>query len=314
MNPGNDDIDALLSAGAPRPEPPADVRARVQAHVDAAWQARNRRRRQGYLALAAGVLIAASAVLLLPTQQAGFDLQVASAEALWLDGRKVRTGPLHVPDKGTLVADGTSTLRLPSGAEMRLRGGGTRVHWRTADTLDLEAGEVFVRSNGGKLALHTPFATFRNTGTVFRVAVQTDHALLAMREGAVQVESVHGSTTARARQSTGDVVVVDRHRVHTTPAALDAPGWSWSADQPTGYAQAVVGDVLAAVARDLHKPLLFASPEAARRASEATVTGDLSGASATSALAIALGIAGLEQDSERQDAIVVRLSGGEARD
>ncbi len=314
MIPDNDDIDALLSASAPRPEPPPEVRARVRAHVDAAWQTRNRRRRQGYLALAASVLLAASALLFIPGQQAAFELQVATADALWLDGHKVQTGTLHIPGDGTLVADGTSTLRLPGGAQMRLRGGGTRVHWRSADALDLEAGEVFVRSNGGKLAVHTPFATFRNTGTVFRVAVEANQAVLAMREGEVEVQSPHGATTARARQSTGDVVVVDRHRVQTTPASLDAPGWAWSTDTPTGYPQGVVSEVLAAVANDLHKPLLFDSPEAARRAREATVSGDLSGASAESALTIALGIAGLEQDAQRQDAIVVRLSGGETRD
>ncbi len=314
MNPEKDDIDALLSASAPRPEPPEDVRARVQTHVDAVWQARKRRRRQGYMALAAGVLLGVAAVLFIPEQQAGFDLQVTSADTLWLNGHKVQPGTVHVPANGTLVADGTSILRLPGGAEMRLRSGGTRVHWRTADALDLDAGEVFVRSNGGKLALHTPFATFRNTGTVFRVAVESDQALLAMREGEVQVESPHGSTTARARQSTGDVVVVDRHRVQTTPASLDAPGWAWSADAPAGYPQGVVSEVLAAIAQDLHKPLLFASPEAARRAREARVSGDLSGTTATSALTIALGIAGLEQDTERQDAIVVRLSRAEARD
>ncbi len=54
MNPGNDDIDALLSASAPRPEPPADVRARVQAHVDAAanWNISNLQPQPGRLATA----------------------------------------------------------------------------------------------------------------------------------------------------------------------------------------------------------------------------------------------------------------------
>ncbi len=300
------DLQSLLRRHEPRREPPDEVRARVLAAVENEWRRHKRRRWRLPLALAATLMLAVAAGLLVTLRVEPVEVYVAESHGLWIDGALHRGGSIVVPPRARLTVDGPTRLVTDQGLELRLRED-TRLTWLRPATLQLEAGSLYVATGGRTgLEVRTPMGVVRDIGTTFLVTLEGETLEVALREGAAAVATAHGTYTARSLgDHRGEVVTVSAERIIARPEPAAASRWAWTHRAHPGYRERRLVPLLRAVARDLGKPLEFATPEVEAWASQVRLEGDLEDVGPEQALEVVLATTALARLHPEVERLVV---------
>jgi ferric-dicitrate binding protein FerR (iron transport regulator) len=286
-------VESLLEQASPRPEPPADVRARVLAAVEREWRLHKRRRWTLPAALAAAVLAAVTAVLMIGGA-APTELRITQTTGVWVEGVHHLQGGAEISlgHGADLEAEGPTRLVMARDVEIRLRGG-TRLTWRGPGAVTLERGSIYVDTRGeSSLQVHTTLGVVTDVGTRFMVTLRDGGMEVALREGSAAIDTERGTYMARAGDRAGDVVVVSRERIVTQPEPASASRWQWIHEVHPGYARREILPLLGDIADDLGLGLEFESPAVQAAALQGTLEGDLSGLDPEQALEVVLATSG----------------------
>ena len=288
-------IAALLQKIGPRPQPPADITASIQANVKAVWreevvrhQARRQvRRKVVSFALAASVLVSIGASWLLTTPRQTFAFgavaQVVNrVEYVDVDGewRNLGMRPLSQSTELRTGSAGALRLQLSDGMEIRV-GANTRLALLDAGALTLHAGVIYVDSNDRRgvdnsLRVSTPFGEAEDIGTQFAVQVAPSGWQVQVREGLV-----HMSGDGLQQQvNAGDRVEVDENNdVTVSQVNADDASWSWIAAVSPEFLIEGAGlqTYLDWLSRETGKTVVFASAKASESASGTILHGSIDG-------------------------------------
>lgn len=284
------DLERLLGAAGARVQPSARAMAEARAAVEAEWRAtvaaRRSRRRTMTWAAAAGIAVAAVAVWIArPLVGPGDgpvaamarvvgDVQQDSGDGRWVPlsatdsiaaGSRLRTG-----------ADGRAALRLSDGVELRLDSG-TVIAFEDASHARLGDGAVYVDAGVGSdsgspgFSLETPAGNVRHLGTQYEARIADGALRVAIREGRVEIDARGG----KLRGDAGEQLVLQQGRVVRSQLAPTADEWHWVATitPPFEVEGRSVDAFLAWVARETGRAIVYATPEAARRAREVALRG-----------------------------------------
>ena len=284
------DVAALLRAAGARPSASAQAMAEVRSAVEAEWHAtvaaRQRRRQYVSWAAAASVAVAAFGVwlarpLLQPEQAvvASLTRVVGGVEQNRGDGRWTPLAPTASIDSGTQLrtsAGGRAALALNSGVELRLDSR-TLIAFDDESHATLAKGAVYVDSGstpgqpGPEFTLETPAGSVTHLGTQYEARIDDGNLRVGVREGRVQLSSSSGDVVGTA----GESLVVQGDRVTRERRAPTAAEWNWvaSVTPPFSIEGRSVEAFLVWAARETGRTIVYASPEAARRARRVTLRG-----------------------------------------
>jgi ferric-dicitrate binding protein FerR (iron transport regulator) len=295
----DDPLARILADAGPRTSPPAGIEAGVREAVHQAWlqelsQRRRRERRRRWLA-AAGVLIAAGAVLALglkmrtPAADAGIFLASRGAVDITAKGRHaIATGGSALPagtrirtgtDGGALLAMGGASLRVGADSELSLT---------DRNRLELRRGRIFldfgVQADGRQdLLLQTPLGRVEHLGTQYQARLEAGQMRVMVREGRVRITTADGEQLLGASEA-ADVDAAGRTHVHAAPAS--GPAWTWVSDLHPDFPidGVTLADFLEWYGRETGRPVQYASA-AVRAAAQATrLSGSIAGLSPPDAL------------------------------
>jgi ferric-dicitrate binding protein FerR (iron transport regulator) len=301
-----DPIESLLERAAPRPEPPAAVRARVLAAVEGEWRRQKRRRWRLPVGLAAALALAVVA-LLLAGREPNIPVHVSHTGGAWVDGRLLASGGADLLLEPGAVLEARAPTRLTAGArtEIRLRAG-TRLAWLAAEHVALEQGTIYVDTHGrGQLRVRTEFGEVRDVGTRFMVTLRDGGMEVALREGAAAIDTEHGRYTARARAQRGEVVLVRGDGVVAQLEPASAERWSWIHQVHPGYSSREILPLLRQISEDLGVALEFRSPAVEAAALQGRLEGDISGLEPAQALEVVLATSGFAVERPAPDRLVI---------
>jgi FecR protein len=278
MSEPSDPLDGLLGGLKPRRSPPAQAQARAYATLKTAWQAQRRPTWQRYGGVAVAATVTAFAVNLWMMNPAAEDVCFGVAS-----GANLSVGEAHVSTAGdefcvspdtVLRAEKTSRFQSADGVEYRLREG-SEISWQSADRVSLSNGALYVATHGkGSLVIITPFGEIADIGTVFTTEVNTDHMVVALREGSVQIDTPRGRHVSVAHDLVGERVTVDAERVVAAPYSGVDASLEWIFAAHPGYPSARPDRVLEQIAGDLGLALTYASPDMEARLAGDSVEGE----------------------------------------
>ncbi|MDJ0909545.1 MAG: FecR family protein [Woeseiaceae bacterium] len=199
-------LERLLEEASPRPAPSAEAVARARLAVHDEWQQlvrhRTRRRRVGFLAAAATVVLAVAIgmnTVFVPRPAA---VEVATVDratgAVYILGEESileRTEGLTSFTTGQTIFTGDSAivgLRWGEGGSLRVNER-TEISFVSPERVELESGQVYfdsVSPSGEEVALTigTPHGDVRHLGTQFLVTVDQETLIVRVREGRVDVD------------------------------------------------------------------------------------------------------------------------------
>lgn len=155
--------------------------------------------------------------------------------------------------------EGKASLRLPHGANVRLRAG-TRLRLASASSLELERGGLYVDTESGPgwprsdqtIEVRTAVGTARDIGTQFSVRLVDSGSqamVVRVREGAILTEQQGRTYLTRAGQ---ELVLSGDGTSESRAAAGSGPEWSWLLEVTPGFEieGRRLGDFLAWVGRE----------------------------------------------------------------
>lgn len=258
-----DSLEALFAGVSPRPAPPEAARLKAQAAAREAFESLKRRRRQR---LGAGLALAASAVIawFLTTTQllpaAPFEVELAAATGLMIDGRPVSADARRLEVTPGARMETSQPVRLALGRSTDLRiDGRSSVVWQGADRLELIQGAVYVDTGDrDDMTVVTNRGTVTDIGTRFLVSLEGDTLEVAMRDGRTVVDSTFGRFEADAADGHGDVLRISDRDVSSTVEPTSEDRWEWIHAVPRGYDSDRVAIVLQQIADDLGLVLDYA--------------------------------------------------------
>jgi len=297
----------LLGRAGRRPEPPADVRARVLAAAEAEWNARKRRRRWPLLAVAAGVAAMVVAGMLVRIGATTFDVRLAETDALLVDARHYEQGgaTLELAPGTAMSAGSAARLVSAAGADVRLRAG-TELTWEAADRIALTDGAVYVDTHGRSgFRVETPAGVVEDVGTRFMVTVADDTVEVAMRQGLTRIDTPHGRFTAGVDDGGGDVLRIDPQGAVAREEPLSGARWEWIHEVHPGYRETAVPRLLEEIARDLGMPLEYANADVQAAIANARISGDLGDLGPRDALRVVLAADGLALVDDSDERLLV---------
>jgi ferric-dicitrate binding protein FerR (iron transport regulator) len=160
------------------------------------------------------------------------------------------------------------------------------------DRAALERGAVYVDSGdagGGRsadLELATPAGSIAHLGTQYQARVLDGSLAVGVREGRIRVTSPAGDAFADA----GERLVIEDGALTREPLARTDADWQWIADvtPPFTLEGRTVEELLVWAARETGRTVVYASPEAARRAQAVRLSGTVEGLAPDEAVAAAL--------------------------
>jgi hypothetical protein len=279
----DDAVEALLRQAGPRPLPPAEDERLVRDAVFAEWQAvvgrHNRRRRAGYFAIAATVLLALAAVLDLFRVTGDLAPQVATISkqngAIYLLGEQ--SAMLELGDRTSIAAGQTLVTAGGAGIGLTWHSGNgslridenTHIELLSEDTVFLHSGRLYFDSGGvamlgdpvraaGYFKVETEFGRVTHLGTQYMTAVDGDSLTVSVREGEIEVD---GRFIAREGEQ------LQRHGTAIPSITnISASGRAWAWTEAMSPSMDIDGkstfEFLQWVARETGLELVFASPEA----------------------------------------------------
>ena len=197
MNEEKDSLAELLRIAGPRPKVSDDVKARVHAAVRDEWQDQvTRRKRRTRVLGVSGLSAAAAAIvgllLLRPAPPTGTTIETAA-------------------DSTRSMEWGSASLRLDAG---------TRVRLDSDRVATLEAGAIYISSNGTSgVEIRTPFGAVRDIGTQFEVRLGADNVRVRVREGRVELRG----TVADA----GTELIATKSSIEQRHISRSGEEWAW---------------------------------------------------------------------------------------
>ncbi len=272
--PDSDPIALLLRRAGKRVQPPDQSTERVRAAVHAAWLAglRRHRRRRYLLAAAASAALAVIGAAFWRMPEPGGDvvaqvlrgageLVLTRAGAPLPPGRPVTE--VHSGDQLRVMGNRGVALDSASGLALRVAAG-TRLTWRDAEHIELQAGGLYVDSAAtgsaaAPLRVVTPLATVQHVGTRFVVHTDAHQLRVAVRDGRVSVTPRRG---ARLQLEGGEVVEsLSNGQLRRFQRADDNVDWGWvDALAPATLIDGrMLHDVLAELARQGGMQLHYAT-------------------------------------------------------
>jgi ferric-dicitrate binding protein FerR (iron transport regulator) len=322
---GRDDdaLARIIRLAGQRPTAPDDVRARVYAQAQHAWQqslaARRRRQRTlGWLAAAASAAAVAVGIAVVRGPAVAPAVTVASIDAargdLWitragsLDRRRVvPPASVGAGDALLTVAGGRAALTLAGGVSLRVNEN-TEIVVHAPDRIDLSSGTIYVdaRAPTRPVRVKTALGEIRDVGTQFEVVAGAQSLRIRVREGAVQFDD-----GARAlRGAAGDEVSIpvrgEPTRARISPSD---PAWDWASElatyDPDGEYSAA--SLLAWVSRETGRTLQFDDPATKRHAESLRLHG-AKGLSPVETLDVVVATTDLRYEMGHE-AIVVHVAG-----
>ncbi len=288
-------------------------------------QRRKRKRVVTTMAIAASVFVVLGLGLVFSQQESPVTSEDSVASIVTI------VGPVEVVDRADSLSErseihlGETLATGSSGrASIRYRDADVRLDVATsvrfeATKLVLEQGALYVDSGNSRAAGQTPvlietrFGMLGHTGTQFMARLDTDHLVVAVREGTVFVKSGVGRRDLSASSSLASVAEVDAAgdiRIHDTPRYGGM--WSWVPQASPGFAVEgkSVDDYLAWIGREYGYDVEYVGAASRSRAQTTLLRGDLSGLSdddalaaigATSRLSVNLGGSGVIRVSSESD-------------
>ncbi len=284
-----DAVAALVHAAGRREDPPESAYRKVFGAAHAAFRAKvsRRSRRHAFAwAAAASVLVAAVTVLMrwdpISVQRmvvASVDRIVGSVEVAsdggWrplgrTDGRITRDTRMRTLPGGSaaLVFEGGDSLRLAAETELQFEGPRSFRLDRGSVYLDIQA------SMGTGVQIATPAGTVRDLGTQFELQVADSSLRLRVREGRVEIDRAGQQLIGAA----GEQLEIDAFgNVARSTVAADSDVWYWA--EVLAPAPDVDGrpasELLAWVARETGRALLYADPAVQQRAASVRLYGNI---------------------------------------
>ena len=230
-------VEELFQHASPRPQPPpADaefVRQALYKEWDQVVSQRRVRRRMGWFAAAASILVMAGAATIVLRPQMLFPRQavVATIERAVGTFQVAEAGQQSTPavaegfellEGHTLItgADALVAMRPASGGSLRLAAGST-LKLLDEGRVELTGGALYFDSwsggdqPGGHLIVDTPMGTVRDVGTQFVTRMSPDSLAVSVREGLVAVHRGDDELVATVGEhvTVGESRhVVERHR------------------------------------------------------------------------------------------------------
>lgn len=258
-----DRLEALFEGIPARPEPSETARLKALAGAREAFATLQKRRRQR---LGAGLALVATAVLawFLTTTQllpaAPFQVELAAAAGLMLDGRPVTAEVRRLEVTPGARMETTQPVRLVLGRSTDLRiDGRSAIVWEDVNRLLLVQGAVYVDTgDNDDMTVVTERGTVTDIGTRFLVSLQADTLEVAMRDGVTLIDSTLGQFEARAANGLGDVLKISDRQVSSTVEPTSEERWRWIHAVSRGYESDRVAIVLQQIADDLGLVLDYA--------------------------------------------------------
>jgi ferric-dicitrate binding protein FerR (iron transport regulator) len=193
----------------------------------------------------------------------------------WRIGERVRFGAWIRTGGGGLA------LRGPRDVSLRLAHG-SRLLPIGPERVRLEDGALYVDSRAASLAVETPHGTVTDVGTQFEARLAGAALAVRVRDGRVRVVADDRTWEAAA----GEEVELASGAVARRRIAPDDEAWAWveALAQPPAIEGRPLLAFLEWVGRERGLRLAFANGDAARRAAELRLHGDLSDLSVGEAL------------------------------
>ena len=299
---------ALLRAAGARPQPPAELTDAVRAAVAAEWREvvadrQPRRRVMPWLAAASLAAVAITATIVVTRAGRGSDVAIVARLQGAAELRHGSQGAWQPLTAGAGLRDDDAIRTRPSsriallradGLEIRLDGDATLTFDDVARA-ELSQGRVYVdagRGGSGERAftLETGFGSVRHVGTQYSATVSSDALTVAVREGAVAIESGSQPVVAQA----GEQLAVTRDgSIERRPVARFGDTWHWAEAVSPGFAieGRSLDEFLGWAARETGRQLVYASPATATEAEATRLKGSVSGMSPDAALVAVLATA-----------------------
>jgi ferric-dicitrate binding protein FerR (iron transport regulator) len=203
-------------------------------------------------------------------------------------------------------------MAIPNGPSLRLDVG-SRVRFTETAKLRLDAGAVYVDSQGGAPVLvETPFAEVTERGTQFEVRVSSGGVRVRVREGAVELARPAGPAgddrSWEAEAGAELTLSTDGHLSRGTVPAHDQ-AWAWVQEIAPSFQLEgrTLGDFLAWVGRETGWRVAWADPARAAAGMGVVLHGSVETLTPEQALAAVLPTCGLA-DRRDGDSVVVFAS------
>ena len=328
-----DPVARLVRLAGARPPVPEERAARVEMRVREAWLANVAARRRfrwtswgAGLAAAAALAVAVGLLWRHASQPPPPPVLVATVERVsgtvstaGAAGERVPLMPGTQLFAGAPIetgADGRLALRLaaiPGQASPSMRiDVGTRAHFDARNELRLDAGAVYVDSQGGAPVLvQTPFAQVTERGTQFEVRVSSGGVRVRVREGAVELANAEGVGRRGSWEATAgaELTLASDGRLSRSTVPAHDQAWEWVQQIAPSFRLegSTLGDFLAWVGRESGWRIAWADPARAADKVPATLHGSVDGLPPEQALAAVLPTCGLA-DRRDGDTVVVFAS------
>lgn len=309
----NDDrVRQLLEKAGPRPDPPPEDLAAIQAAFRSQWQEHvGKTRRTSRSPWMAG--LAAAAVLLVgiglwwwslggstPATPIG---RMETLEGTVTAGSETRlSADDEIPAGTELVTEAESGagLRLANGTSLRLDSD-TRVLLVSPSSVELERGAVYADTGSlpnKSIQVSTPFGTATDVGTRFEVRLLEDGAgavRVRVREGLVRLEAQETRGTAEAGV---ELTLFAGGNFSRADVAPWDPSWAWVMDlaPPFELEGRTLDELLHWVARETGWTVRYADPELEASAGSIVLHGSTGGLTPDQAPDVVLPGAGLEHE------------------
>jgi ferric-dicitrate binding protein FerR (iron transport regulator) len=222
------------------------------------------------------------------------------------DGRWAPLGPTDPIEAGSRIrtgTDGRAALRLRDGVELRLDSG-TALAFEDATHARLTAGAVYVDAGLGSspasaaFLLETAVGNVRHLGTQYAARLADGALRVGIREGRVEIAGSGG----KVRGEAGERLVLEHGRVVRSRLAPTADEWEWVAaiTPPFEVEGRSVDAFLAWVGRETGRAVVYATPDAARRAREVALRGTVEGLTPDEAVVAVLSTTSLRPSVEAE--------------
>lgn len=318
-------LEALLREVGRRDEPSAAAMAEVRRTVHGEWLAtisqRKRQRRVFAFAIAASIAFV--------TVLAGWTLRFAAPDAEFAvtvariaGDARLQTIPAsrgHTIKVGDTVAIGSV---LTTDDEMRVAlafGPGTSIRIDRGSKIErvspsrfrLSAGAVYIdaqpQAEHHELLIETRAGDVQHVGTQYQVRQSGQVVEVSIREGRVQIAGSHGTALASAGER---VHIAAAGEVRRGAISGQDPAWEWAEATSPVFAldNRTLAEFLEWVARETGRQVVYASPEARRRAEALKLHGSIDGLDLDTALSAVLSTTDLMQYESGNGLIGVRLA------
>jgi ferric-dicitrate binding protein FerR (iron transport regulator) len=285
-----DIVESLIRSAGRRVDPPPDAYQGVFIAAHAAFlekSARRRERLRGLWAAAAAALVCALALFALWTPRAARQGELARVDRV-LGEVEVATGEVWRPaaEAGMRLAAGMrvrtrnsarAALALAGGESLRLDSD-TEVMLDAPGRLYLRHGTIYVDSGArpaaARVEVVTAGGTARDLGTQFELHVAATALRLRVREGTVTIDRGGSTLVGKA----GEELSIDGlGSVWRAPISPSDPAWQWveTIAQMPDMDGRPAATLIAWVARETGRRLLYESPLVEQRAAAVILHGEV---------------------------------------